>query len=117
MGFFEFEIIRLFLDAECRCVLDSDAVPYSQRAPFIQYQLPISNFKILWKNFFLNIFLSILGTQMPAIPTPEQFVNKHGGKRVINKILIANNGIAGRFIKSFFIFIKNFFLENSFIIF
>ena len=42
--------------------------------------------------------MSIIGTQMPAIPTPEQFVNKHGGKRVINKILIANNGIAGRFI-------------------
>ena len=27
--------------------------------------------------------------------TPEEFVTKFGGKRVINKILIANNGIAG----------------------
>ena len=31
-----------------------------------------------------------------AIATPEEFVNKCGGKRVINKILIANNGIAGK---------------------
>ena len=30
-----------------------------------------------------------------TIATPEEFVNKCGGKRVINKILIANNGIAG----------------------
>ena len=29
-----------------------------------------------------------------TIATPEEFVNKCGGKRVINKILIANNGIA-----------------------
>ena len=30
-----------------------------------------------------------------TIATPEEFVNKCGGQRVINKILIANNGIAG----------------------
>ena len=30
-----------------------------------------------------------------TIATPEEFVNKLGGTRVINKILIANNGIAG----------------------
>lgn len=30
-----------------------------------------------------------------TVATPEEFVNKFGGKRVINKILIANNGIAG----------------------
>nr|APH81346.1 ACC [Paracyclopina nana] len=29
-----------------------------------------------------------------TVATPEEFVNKFGGKRVINKILIANNGIA-----------------------
>ena len=28
--------------------------------------------------------------------TPEEFVRKYGGRRVINKILIANNGIAGK---------------------
>lgn len=31
-----------------------------------------------------------------TVATPEEFVNKYGGKRVINKILIANNGIAGK---------------------
>ena len=31
-----------------------------------------------------------------TIATPEEFVKKFGGKRVINKILIANNGIAGK---------------------
>ena len=39
-----------------------------------------------------------------TIATPEEFVNKLGGKRVINKILIANNGIAGIY-----------FLSNSYI--
>lgn len=28
------------------------------------------------------------------ISTPEEFVKKFGGSRVINKVLIANNGIA-----------------------
>ena len=36
------------------------------------------------------------GIHKTVVPTPEQFVSKYGGKRVINKILIANNGIAGR---------------------
>jgi hypothetical protein len=31
-----------------------------------------------------------------TIATPEEFVSKYGGSRVINKILIANNGIAGK---------------------
>ena len=31
-----------------------------------------------------------------TVATPEEFVTKYGGKRVINKILIANNGIAGK---------------------
>ena len=31
-----------------------------------------------------------------TVATPEEFVAKLGGKRVINKILIANNGIAGK---------------------
>ena len=30
-----------------------------------------------------------------TVATPEEFVTKYGGKRVIKKILIANNGIAG----------------------
>jgi acetyl-CoA carboxylase/biotin carboxylase 1 len=30
-----------------------------------------------------------------SLATPEEFVRKYGGKRAINKILIANNGIAG----------------------
>ena len=29
------------------------------------------------------------------VATPEEFVRRYGGCRVINKILIANNGIAG----------------------
>jgi hypothetical protein len=29
------------------------------------------------------------------LATPEEFVREYGGKRTINKILIANNGIAG----------------------
>ena len=29
------------------------------------------------------------------VATCEEFVRRHGGKRVIHKILIANNGIAG----------------------
>lgn len=33
-----------------------------------------------------------------TVATPEEFVTKFGGKRVINKILIANNGIAGNFV-------------------
>ena len=32
-----------------------------------------------------------------TVATPEEFVTKFGGKRVINKILIANNGIAGEY--------------------
>ena len=54
--------------------------------------------------------------------TPEEFVTKFGGKRVINKILIANNGIAGKsnfsikgfcsslqfFVKDLFFFTKAF---------
>ena len=31
----------------------------------------------------------------PSLATPEEFVKKYGGKRAINKVLIANNGIAG----------------------
>ena len=31
----------------------------------------------------------------PSLATPEEFVNHHEGKRPINKVLIANNGIAG----------------------
>ena len=30
-----------------------------------------------------------------TVATPEEFVTKFGGKRIINKILIANNGISG----------------------
>ena len=33
-----------------------------------------------------------------SVPTPEEFVLKFGGKRVIKKILIANNGIAGKIV-------------------
>ncbi len=33
-----------------------------------------------------------------TVATPEEFVSKYGGKRVINKILLANNGIAGELI-------------------
>ena len=33
-----------------------------------------------------------------TVATPEEFVTKFGGKRVINKILIANNGIAGKYV-------------------
>ncbi len=29
--------------------------------------------------------------------TPEEFVRRFGGRRAINKVLIANNGIAGEF--------------------
>lgn len=32
-----------------------------------------------------------------TVATPEEFVARYDGKRVINKILIANNGIAGTF--------------------
>lgn len=28
------------------------------------------------------------------LPNPEEFVRRYGGKKVINKVLIANNGIA-----------------------
>lgn len=30
------------------------------------------------------------------VATPEEFVKRYGGSRVINKVLIANNGIAGQ---------------------
>ena len=30
------------------------------------------------------------------VATPEEFVKRYGGNRVINKVLIANNGIAGQ---------------------
>lgn len=30
------------------------------------------------------------------VATPEEFVKRFGGTRVINKVLIANNGIAGK---------------------
>jgi len=30
------------------------------------------------------------------VATPEEFVRRYGGCRVINKVLIANNGIAGK---------------------
>jgi hypothetical protein len=30
------------------------------------------------------------------VATPEEFVKRFGGARVINKVLIANNGIAGK---------------------
>ena len=36
------------------------------------------------------------GNHKSVFPTPEEFVLKFGGKRVIKKILIANNGIAGK---------------------
>ena len=56
------------------------------------YFLEINCEVILKKKFFL-------GFQKPAVPTPEQFVKNYGGKRAINKILLANNGIAGKFLK------------------
>ena len=31
-----------------------------------------------------------------SLATPEEFVGRYGGKRAINKVLIANNGIAGK---------------------
>ena len=46
-----------------------------------------------------NIYI-FLGFQKPAVPTPEQFVKNYGGKRAINKILLANNGIAGKLLKN-----------------
>jgi len=30
------------------------------------------------------------------VATPEEFVKRFGGTRVINKVLIANNGISGK---------------------
>ena len=30
------------------------------------------------------------------VATPEEFVKRYGGNRVIKKVLIANNGIAGK---------------------
>lgn len=38
-------------------------------------------------------------TRKDSLATPEEFVNKFGGTREIKKVLIANNGIAGKEIK------------------
>jgi hypothetical protein len=43
-----------------------------------------------------------------TVATPEEFVTKYGGKRVIKKILIANNGIAGTYTFLGFYFQNNF---------
>ena len=48
---------------------------------------------------YFEKYIIFLGFQKPAVPTPEQFVKNYGGKRAINKILLANNGIAGKFLK------------------
>ena len=50
------------------------------------------------------------------MPTPEQFVKNYGGKRAINKILLANNGIAGKFPnKVLWTFLKFFFTILKFL--
>ncbi len=40
-----------------------------------------------------------IGERRDSFATSEEFVSKFGGKRAINKILIANNGIAGELVK------------------
>jgi hypothetical protein len=38
----------------------------------------------------------LLNNHKFQVATPEEFVRRYGGCRVINKVLIANNGIAGK---------------------
>ena len=53
----------------------------------------------VWNGLIVTLSLSFSHSQQVA--TPEEFVHRYGGKRAIEKILVANNGIgAVKFIRS-----------------